>query len=258
MNRTIIMTAVGSALALAACSSGRSATPEEADDVAQAISVTLADGDRTGDVASMRDSVEMALGQVPFGFSRGANGQIHGRRFNLEFSFTVTCLDAAGATLERCGRTTDQATIDVAWSGSIDTRRFDSTVNRIGSWSLTDLQSEIATLSGLSAFSLDTTLSPIFRPEVTSTYELDMAAAYDAVRIEVDSRTPIGGKAFFDVSAHRVVTGSNHDVDSSFDLDAELTFHEDHTASLVIDGTRHYLIDLDTGRIIRVDPPAGA
>lgn len=254
MNRTIIMTAVGSAFAMAACSDTRPATPEEADDVAQAIGVTLAAGDRVGDIASMTDSVDMAFGRVPFGFSRMGNGEIRGRRFNLEFSFTVTCNDAAGTPLERCGRTTDDATIDVAWSGSIDTRSFDSTVNRIGTWTLTDLQSEIATLSGLSAFSLETTLNPIRRPEVTSTYELDLAAAYDAIRIDVESRTPIGGVAFFDVSAHRVVTGTDHDVDASFDLDAVLTFHDDHTASLVIDGTRHYLIDLDTGRIIRVDP----
>jgi hypothetical protein len=253
MNRTILIS-LGSAFALSACSSSssRPATPEEADDVAQAITATVAAGGSSGDVASMTDAMTIALGATPRGFSRTTDGHIRGRRFNLDFSYALTCSDVTGKPLARCDATTDEATIDVAWSGNLDILSFESMANRLGTWTLTGLQSDTATLSGLSVFSYSATLTPIFRQGVTATYELDTAAAYDAIRIATATREIIGGAAIFDVSAHRTVTGGKKDIDTSFEVHAELTFHDDRTATLVIDGTRTYVIDLDTGRVVHV------
>jgi hypothetical protein len=36
---------------------------------------------------------------------------------------------------------------------------------------------------------------------------------------------------------------------------ATITFHADHTADLVIDGTEFFVVDLDTGRITRQPAP---
>lgn len=47
-------------------------------------------------------------------------------------------------------------------------------------------------------------------------------------------------------------SGSNHDVDRSFDVTAELTFNADQTATLVLDGTETFKIDLETGKVTRV------
>jgi hypothetical protein len=49
------------------------------------------------------------------------------------------------------------------------------------------------------------------------------------------------------------VTGGRRDVDASFEVHAELTLHTDHTAQLVLDGTRHYSISLETGLVVRVN-----
>jgi hypothetical protein len=42
-----------------------------------------------------------------------------------------------------------------------------------------------------------------------------------------------------------------HDVDKSFDVTAVITFHADHTATLVLDGTQTFTIDLTTGKVTR-------
>lgn len=253
MNRTALVM-MGLAFAGAACSTSSSepATPEEYDDTAQALGATVAADGGRGDVVSMNDAVKLARGIMPFGFSRVSDKHFRCRRFDLDVSFELTCKDAAGVVQAKCNSKTDESTVDVAWSGSVDTPNFDSTVSRIGTWSLTGLQSEIATFSGLSAFSYSATLTSIFHARV-STYELNTAAAYNEIRISTDDRETIDGSAVFDVSAHRMVTGSKHDIDRAFDVHAELTYHPDHTATLVLDGTREYLIDLDTGRIVRVN-----
>lgn len=251
MNRTLLVTLVSSHV-FVACSSSRVATPEEADDAAQAIGLMVSGGGG-GDVTAMIDAVQIARGSTPRGLRQMPDGHVHGHRVNVDFSYMVVCKNAAGAVLMPCDRTTNEAMVDIAWSGSVSTPSFDAMMNRVGTWVLSGLLSEVATFSGASTFSSSATLRPSFRSGVTKTYEFDTAAAYDAIEIIVADPRPIGGFAIFDVSARHTVAGTAHDIDASFTVHAELTFFADHTATLVIDGTRHYRIDLDTGRIIGVD-----
>jgi len=211
-----------------------------------------ADG-RGGDVASMTDVVQLARGELPAGFSRGNDGHFHCKRVNLDFSYMVTCRNAAGDTLARCDRTTDAADIEVSWSGSLEFPGFSSMTSRIGSWTLTGLQSDTTTFDGLSAFTSSTNITSRFHAGAMASYELDTAASYDAIKIATKTREPFAGGAQFDVSARRMVTGTRHDVDAAFDVHADLTFHSDHTASLVLDGVHHYVIDLETGRVTKID-----
>jgi hypothetical protein len=118
---------------------------------------------------------------------------------------------------------------------------------------VTGLSTDTATFAGDSAFSFDATLTSIFRPGVTATYEFDASASYHAVRVATADHKVIDGSASFDVTAHHTVTGTNNDVDASFEVHAELTFQADHSAQLVLDATRHYSINLETGLVVRVN-----
>jgi hypothetical protein len=256
MNRITLVTlgiTLGSALTLGACSSSKQASPEEYDDTAQAIGGTVATGGGGGDVASMTDSVKIALGAMPGGFAVTADGHIQGSRLGLDYSYAITCKNLTGTTLTTCDPTTNQAQVDVAWSGNLDTPNLDAAVTRNGTWSVTGLQTDTATFSGDSTFSFDATLTSIFRPGVTATYEFDATASYQAIRVATADHRVIDGAATFDVTAHHTVTGSRRDVDASFEVHAELTLHTDHTAQLVLDGTRHYSISLETGLVVRVN-----
>lgn len=237
---------------LVACSSSSSPpTREQYDDTAQAIASATAPSGGGGDVASMTDTVTISLGAMPSGFSLSGNGHFQGSRLGLDYDYAITCKNVAG-TVGLCGPTTDQASVDVSWSGNLDTANVDASVSRDGSWKVTGLQSDTATFSGDSSFSFDATLQSIFRPGVTATYTFDASASYHNIHISTQQRQIIDGSATFDLSAHHQVTGAGaSNVDASFDVHAEITFHADRTADLVLDGSQHYSLNLSTGGVAR-------
>jgi hypothetical protein len=239
---------------LVACSSSSSPpTREQYDDTAQAIASATAPSGGGGDVASMTDTVTISLGAMPSGFSLSGNGHFQGSRLGLDYDYAITCKNVAG-TVGLCGPTTDQASVDVSWSGNLDTANVDASVSRDGSWSVTGLQSDTATFSGDSSFSFDATLQSIFRPGVTATYTFDASASYHNIHISTQQRQIIDGSATFDLSAHHQVTGAGaSNVDASFDVHAEITFHADRTADLVLDGSQHYSLNLTSGGIARTN-----
>lgn len=253
MNRITLIT-----LALAtACSSSNQPTREEYDDTAQAIASTTATsgsgGTSGGDVASMADTASLALGVTPQGITLMGDGHFQGSRLGVDYSYSLICKSVAGV-VSVCGPTTDQATATVAWSGNLTSANVDASVSRTGSWTVTGLQSATATFAGDSSFSFDATLRSIFRPGVTATYAFDASASYDAVRISTVDRKVIDGSASFDLTAHHTVTGAGNDnVNASFEVQAEITFHADHTATLVLDGSQRYSLDLTTGVVVRVN-----
>src|SRR5262249_47326690 len=157
--------------------------------------------------ASMSDSVALAVGAMPPGFSLSGNGHIQGTRAGVDYSYAITCKNLAGA-VGLFGPPTDQATVDVSWAGNLDTPNVQASVNPTGSWTVTGLQTDTATFSGDSTFSFDATLHSIFRPGVTATYNFDASASYNAIHISTQQRQIIDGSATFDVSAHSKVTGT--------------------------------------------------
>lgn len=239
------------ALSLAACSSSSTPTREQYDDTAQAIATTTAQSGGGGDVASMTDSVTISLGAMPTGFALMGDGHFHGSRLGVDYNYAIVCKSAAGVT-GPCGPTTDQASVDVSWSGNLASPNLDASVTRDGTWSVTGLQSDTATFSGNSSFSFDATLRSIFRPGAQATYSFDASASYNAIRISTQQRQIIDGSASFDIAAHAQVTGTNKDSEASFDVHAQITFHADHTAELVLDGSQHYSLNLSTGVVVRV------
>jgi hypothetical protein len=254
MNRITFIT-VG--LSIAACSSSSKPTPEQYDDTAQAIATTTAtsgsgaSGSGGGDVASMADTVSLSLGVVPQGISLMGDGHFQGSRLGVNYDYSLTCKSLAGV-VGVCGPTTDQATVNVAWSGDLTTASLDASVDRTGSWTITGLQTANATFTGDSHFTFNATVRSVFRPGATATYSFKADASYDAVKISTQDRKVIDGSASFDMNAKSMVTGTgSNDSSASFDVHAELTFHADHMASLVLDGSEHYTINLDTGVVIR-------
>jgi hypothetical protein len=247
MNRIALLPLV---LSFAACMSSKP-TREQYDDTAQAIASTTATSGGGGDVGSMTDSVTIAQGAMPTGFTLMGDGHFQGTHLGLDYSYTIVCKTAAGAA-SACNPTTDQASVDVAWSGDLATTYVDASVMRTGSWSITGLQTDTATFNGTGTFSVDATVRSIFRPGAMATYAFDASADYRAIRISTQQRQVIDGSASFDLSAHAQVSGTNHDSTASFEVHAQITLHADHTAELVLDGSQHYTLNLTTGGVVRI------
>lgn len=257
-------------LSIAACTSSSSssqtspATPADYEDAAQTIASSTVTGGAGGaigggDVIVFADALSLARGRLPLGFVRDDDHHFHGGLMGVNHAVTITCKDASGAALTVCNNTTDSATITLKQTGNLDTPNFMASVDREGNFTITGLQSATATFDGDSSFSLDTTLHSVFHTGVTSTFTFDATASYKAITIATADHQITGGSASFEVKAHRTVTGTgsgggsgaNHDVDKSFDVHADITFNANHTATLVLDGTHTFTIDLTTGKIVK-------
>ncbi len=242
--------ALGSLVVTAACTSSHTVTPAEYDDTAQAVGST-ASGTSGGDVVAMTDVMVIAHGGLPLGFALSTDGHVHGTRVGLDYDYALTCSDTAGTTLPSCGATTDGVDVSLTLTGQLLTGGFDASMSRTGSWRVTGMQSPTTTFDGKGTFDFDATLRSVFRPGAVATYAFAYDASYDAVRIDSSSRQVIDGAASFDASVRHTIDGTNHDSDVTFDVNADIAFHADRTASLVLDDDQHYTIDLDTGAVSR-------
>ena len=222
------------------------ATAGDYDELAQAVATVVVTGVGGGDVASISDSIWLSLGVRPDGFAFDAAGRIRGKRFGVDYQYELTCLDGAGESLDGCTDRTDSSTVDVTWSGQLDTANFDAAITRTGRWTLTDIQSGLATLGGSSNFGLNSTFTGLFEP-VTRTYHLDFAAQYSDIKIDVDHKQVISGSAEYTVNAERMVSGA---IEATFAARALVTFEPDRVI-IVLDGQHTYHVDVHTGAVTR-------
>jgi hypothetical protein len=244
MKRTVMIVT----LAVASCAQS-SPSEDEYNDVAQAIGSTASTGNGGGEIGSFADSARLAVGQMPSGLTLAANGHVTGDHFGLDYDYQLSCVDAAGQAQTSCGATTDAANVTLSWSGALDVPNLSASVERTGDWTLSDIQSGSATFEGEGTFTFDISVTSIFRP-VTSTYHLDYDAQYRAVVLDSAYR-PVGGSIHYSVSAQHTVTGTHAQGEGSFEVEADVVFNADHTASVTLDGSHKYRLDLATGLVSR-------
>jgi hypothetical protein len=220
-------------------------TREEYDDLARSVGSSTASGG--GDAGAMADVVVIAGGDLPFGFTIDVDGHVSGDVGGLSYDFSLTCRDLTDLILPACDATTDRADVELAWSGQLDLPNFSSSVTREGSWSVIGLQTDVATFNGDGSFAYDATITA---PETQSTfdYALDYAASYEDVLIETDSLAAVGGTIHYDIAAEKLV---DSETTRSFSVSADVTIHADGTATLVLDGSYEYTLDLATGAVAR-------
>lgn len=230
--------------ALASCGGGGQATEDEYNDVAQAIGSTTSTGNGGGEVGSFSDSATLATGQMPPGLSASGSGHFAGTHLGLDYDYQITCSPAP------CGAATDSAEVKVSWSGSLDLSNLQASIDRSGDWTLTGVQSGTATFAGEGSFSFDIAVQSLFRT-ANASYHLDYDATYSAVRIDVATRRPVGGSIHYQISAQHDASGPNGSASGNFDIDAVVTFAADGTATLTLDGSHHYTINLANGIVTK-------
>jgi len=229
--------------ALASCGGGQ-ATEDEYNDVAQAIGSTTSTGSGGGEVGSFSDTAMLATGQMPAGLSAAGSGHFAGTHLGLDYDYQITCSPAP------CGAATDSAEVKVSWSGSLDLPSLQASIDRNGDWTLTGVQSGTATFSGEGSFSFDIAVQSIFRT-ASASYHLDYNATYSAVLINVATRKPIGGSIHYQISAEHDASGPHGSASGNFDIDAVVTFSANGTATLTLDGSHHYTINLSNGIVTK-------
>lgn len=240
---------LAAAIAAPGCAAKDEPTEQDYNDVAQALGSMVAGNGSEGEVAEMGTVLNISAGDMPEGLTLSGSGSVQGQRGSLDYSFSIDCLDANGDAQAQCDESTDSAAVAVDWSGAIDWATFDASVSRDGNWTLTDIQSGTAVFNGEGNFSFDSEFMSL-DGQRTRTFSLDYAANYDDILIDVATHQLQGGTASYSISAAR--TGSNQfrDVEAEFDIDAVLTFNGDGSATLVLDGSHSYQLDLNNGIVI--------
>ncbi len=224
-------------------------TQDEYDDVAQAVGTPAATGGGGGELGSMSDSADLASGVMPAGLAVSVSGHVTGTRLGLSYDYQLSCTNLAGQALSVCDATTDRAEVTLSWSGMLNLSHVQASIQRSGDWTITGLQSGTPTFNGNGTFQFDIAVQSIFRP-VTATYHLDYAASYNQIGIDAQHR-PVSGSIHYSIAAEHMVTNGGSTSTGTFDIDAVVTFHADGTASIVLDGSRTYQLNLSTGAVSR-------
>ena len=243
-------------LVAAACtsssSSSRTPTAQEYDDLAQHVGSTTSTGSGGGELASMKDALDLSVGVMPLGLSLDLQGHVNGARAGLTYDYQVTCTDAAGNKLATCGATTDKADVQVAWNGALTLPHLSAMIDRKGHWTLSGLTTQAPALDGDGSFTFDSDVTSIFDAGAHATYHLTYDAQYEHVVFDA-SHVPVSGDLHYTVHAEHMETSSSGSASGAFDVDVVVTFTGDGKADLALDGDHHYTLDLATGVVIKVN-----
>ncbi|CAN5329040.1 hypothetical protein BH11MYX1_BH11MYX1_13590 [soil metagenome] len=232
-----------SLLACGSSSSGDSVTGTEYDDVAQNVGTTTASKSGGGDVNAMADVVVMAGGTLPLGFTAGTGGAVSGSLLGIDYNFQLVCRNGDGATLPVCNTNADLADVSISWGGTLALPNVMTTMDRQGQWSLANIQESSVKLAGNGTFSYDWAITNP-ATNITAAYHLDYAAAYMSVFIDKASLLATAGEIEYDIQATKSVTG---ETPRFFSVVADVHFNGDGTATIELDGTHDYTLELATG-----------
>ena len=239
--RTTTLGAVSACLVAAGCTSNEIASSEY-DEIAQLVASSVATPDGGGIAGGAADAARLARGEMPAGFAMDPQtGMATGSHHGISCVYMVFCVDAQGMHMDRCGPAAETATIVAAWQGTLALDTFAGVISRQATWTLTGMGSGRATLAGQSQLVYDVTFTP-------GTVH-DRATATEDAALAVDPETGViaGGTLASQIRAHRTVDASHGQQLWDHELGAEVTFSGTGTATLVLDGTRTYTIDLATG-----------
>lgn len=246
-------------LGLGACAAqdDQELTQEEYDDIAMGLGALVATPGGGGEAGSMSDAAATASSNSLAGVApaEGASSTEIIVRAGLEYEYRVDCFDIADVLLDTCSELTDRADVSVSWSGELDTPNYEGSIVRTGEWSLSGLTTATATLEGTGSFDVSSSFMAIYRPVVRE-LELSYDAVYEGVQIDTAEDTVVGGTIHYSVQGSRFVERGDNTRSVDFSVDAEVTFSADGVATLVIDRTRSYEIDLSTGVVVSVEAEA--
>jgi hypothetical protein len=227
-------------VAPAGCSSGSSTpTANDYDDVAQSMSALVGTSSSGGEIHSMSDTVSLALGVTPGALSLNAQGAFGGASGGVNYSYTVTCANATGASLSHCGGATSSAHAAVSWSGNLTMPGVTASVNRTGDYSVSGLQSGHITFDGAGSFSYHGEIQSLFRPE-QATSSLSFDAKYAGLTYDATLGHVTGGTITYTVDASLQASSSTSHGGGSFVIDAAVVFAPDGSATITLDGAHVY------------------
>ena len=175
---------------------------------------------------------------------------------SITYTVTRTFYDSGGNELADYGPTATKLRITATANGSISTAYWDASVGRAGILDVTGIESSSDTLQFDGAG--NDTLQCHFL-SMDGTHERYFYAlggrSLEAVRLLKDRNAnpyPLSGKARWAWAVDRLRTNNREDVEFHLTALVVVTFNGTADPEIVVDGTYHYHVNLNTGAITRV------
>lgn len=189
----------------------------------------------------MLDLVVISHGGMPADITHlGSDGNhFHhamGVRGGVTFDYLYHCNDNADVIVEACNSSVDHSHITVKLTGSTSGGMAMTGITSKGSWTVRDIDIVKPRVGGTSMFDFSATVNG-------ASYVFALDTTLDRIRYEPTGVLPLSGKIDFVISANRTRADNQRD----FTAVASLVFAGSNTATLTIDDTKHYAIDLTTG-----------
>ncbi|MBA3819415.1 MAG: hypothetical protein H0X17_11025 [Deltaproteobacteria bacterium] len=239
---------------IAGCASNNNidVSDEEYDDVAMSLASTLQPAGGGGELGAMVDVGAIARGGMPAGFAPDGEGSLQGSHLGLAYRYALECRDANNRPVRPCDVRTANADARVMWSGLLDLPNLVMVVERDGSWVVNDITDAALRLDGEGDMTYETRIENPDRG-ITTTYELAYHASHRNIVLGRNERHPRGGVVLYELEAQRTRSGANAEDTRDFAVTAELRFAAGGRATIELDGTRTYDLDLVTGSVVRTD-----
>jgi hypothetical protein len=235
-------------LVVTACSSDDPAGTATQEDYDQVAGTLAGNTSSRGELAAVGVISDLATGLVVDGVSLDASGRFAGDHGGLIYEGTLTCIDIGLSEPVSCGPTTTTASVMGMWTGYLALARLSIDLRRTGTWTLSGLQTSTVMVNGSSHANL---ISHFASASDANHKDLVLVAdaTYNAIAIDRASHWPIGGEIVYAISGTRTHTTPGLDASQGFVVDATLTLHADHSATVVIDGDVRYDVDLEAGEV---------
>lgn len=216
---------------------------QDYDDLAQ----TLAGIVRAPQLAAMQDGVTLGYSAALPGFTTVQPGEVAGTREGVSYDYMFHCEDLGHIDNFDCGPASDHihvyATIDGPWM--IDQLAF-SSVKLTTRWTIREIYLNKPQVEGTAQLVTSSSLS-------TTGTKLDLTVdclSFDHVRLDPVPTLPFAGGVTYMITAHReraTATPPSRD----FTASAAITFAAGARATIALDGTHTYSLNLANGTVSR-------
>ncbi len=227
----------------------------EYDDIAISVATTLRTNDSGGELGALADGRALLAGTAPAGFTLEGDTYV-GARGDVEYRYSIACVDASLSPLASCGPTTSMATFSVEWAGVLDVEYEAEVLARSGVWTFKDVGTPGATLTGTAATEYFTEYESPVRG-LTTSYEVESTAQYLDLQLVDGATYPSAGQIRYEVEAERTRDRENNRDTRDFDLPVVVQLTGSQTVVLELDDEgkgdgprRTYDLDLATGALV--------
>ena len=211
-------------------------TARDYDDLANVLGTSAV----AGELSAMVDMVVISHGGTPSGFAVSQQGHYtiaEGARGGVTFTYQYHCNDDADVILPSCSPSVNHSHIIPLMSGDMTGANMSMTsIVHDGNIAVRDINAGKPRVGGKGEMGFVAQLSD-------ASFDLTYTSNFDRVRFDPNGVLPLSGKLDLTIAVQRDRGGATR----SFGVVAALAFDGDNTATLTLDATRSYDIDLTTG-----------